>query len=387
MQREIKVGLLVVAAAAVFAVGVFLVGDRDQLFVSKNTYWVEFGSTSGLSRGASVQLDGVNVGQVDDIVLPEEITRQKIRVYLSVDERYRSRIREDSLARIKSLGLLGDKYVEITSGSPDAPTVPEGGEIEAAPQTDVDRLLASGEDVVDNVAAISVSLRNILQRMERGEGLLGELTAGDEEGEEMTESLRSTLASLDSILGKIDSGEGTLGRLFNDPTLAERVESAVARLEALLDSVEHGEGLLADLIHDAELSQRFSGAVGNLETTTGELGDLVTEIREGEGLLNKLLSDEEYATKVSADLEAMIENLRLVTEKINSGNGTVAQLVNDPSVYRALNDIIVGVNESKILRWLIRNRQKKGMRERYEERIDEMEAEGVEPPPLEGGGR
>lgn len=387
MQREIKVGLLVVVAVTVFAVGVFLVGDREQLFVSKNTYWVEFGSTAGLARGASVQLDGVNVGQVDDIVLPEKITRQKIRVFLRIDERYASRIRQDSLARIKSLGLLGDKYVEIISGTPDAPIVPAGGEIAAAPQTDVDRLLASGEDVVDNVAAISVSLKNILQRMERGEGLLGELTAGDEEGEQITDSLRSTLESLDSILAKIDRGEGTLGRLFNDPTLANRIESAVARLETLLDGVEQGEGLLADLIHDAELSQRFTGMVGNLETTTGELGDLVAEIREGEGLLNKLLTDEEYAAKVSADLEAMMANLRLITEKINSGDGTVAQLVNDPSVYQALNDIIVGVDESRILRWLIRNRQKKGIEVRYEERVDELEAEGVEPPPLEEGRR
>lgn len=374
MQREIKVGLLVVVAVAVFAWGIFLVGDRDQLFARKVGYWVEFETTTGLSRGGSVQIDGVNVGRVEDVVLPEEITRQKIRVYLNVDRRYASRIREDSVARIKSLGLLGDKYVEISSGSPESPMIPEGGQIQAAPQTDVDRLLASGEDVVDNVAAISVSLKNILQRMEEGEGLLGELTVGDEKGEKITDSLHSTLASLDSILSKIDRGEGTLGRLFNDPTLAERTESAVARLESLLDSFESGEGLLPDLLNDPELSDRFAGAVGNLETTTGELGDLVAEVRQGEGLLNKLLTDEEYAAKVSSDLEQMMENLRLISEKINSGDGTVAQLVNDPSVYQALNDIIVGVNESRLLRWLIRNRQKKGIEVRYEEAQKEQAA-------------
>ena len=68
-----------------------------------------------------------------------------------------------------------------------------------------------------------------------------------------------------------------------------------------------------------------------------------------------------------------------IAEKLNSGEGTVAQLVNDPAVYEALNDILVGVDESKFLRWLIRNRQKKGIEERYEDEVERMEDEGITP--------
>ena len=120
MLREVKVGLLVLAALVVFAAGIFLVGDRQQLFARKNSYTVKLDSTSGIARGGSVQLNGVNVGQVQRVTLPEDPSITQITVEVSVDRRFSSRIREDSLVRIKTLGLLGDKYIEISSGSVDA---------------------------------------------------------------------------------------------------------------------------------------------------------------------------------------------------------------------------------------------------------------------------
>jgi phospholipid/cholesterol/gamma-HCH transport system substrate-binding protein len=384
MQREIRVGLLTLTALVVLAIGIFVVGDRQQLFARTSDYKIRFDSTSGLSRGAQVQLSGVNVGQVTGVELPLMVSAQGITVSITVERQFEEHIREDSLARIKTLGLLGDKYIEISAGSSEAARIPAGGEIPAAPATDVDKLIASGEDLVENVVAMSVSLRTILARMERGEGLLGELvTSGEEGAGEVRRSLDSTLASIDSLVAKIDRGEGSLGVLINEPDLVTRVTSAVERLEATVAAFEGGEGILPALLHDAELRDRFTGLLGNLETTTGSLDSLVVELREGEGLLNKLLTDEAYAAKVSGDLERLIENLRLVSEKLNSGEGTVAQLLNDPAVYEAVNDILVGVDNSKFLRWLIRNRQKSGIEERYHDEVEEMEDQGIEPPPLD----
>ena len=363
MQREIKVGVLTLAALVVFATAIFVVGDRQQLFSRKSRYTIHFVSTAGLSRGASVQLNGVDVGQVAAVDLPATVSEEGITVVISVDRRFEIHIREDSLARIKTLGLLGDKFIELTAGTAAAAQIAAGGEIPAAPATDVDKLIASGEDVVENVMAMSISLRNMLARMERGEGLLGELTAGEEEGGgEIRDSLRSTLVSVDSLLAKIDQGEGTLGLLLNDPTLAHRLTDVVGRLEVTVAAFESGDGILPALLHDAEMRDSFKGLLANLEGTTGKVDALVADLREGEGLLNKLLNDKEYGDKISGDIEQLIENLTLVSEKLNSGDGTVAYLLNDPAVYEALNDILVGVDESKFLRWLVRNRQKSGIK-------------------------
>jgi phospholipid/cholesterol/gamma-HCH transport system substrate-binding protein len=382
MLREIKVGSLVLVAVVIFVTGIFLIGDRQQLFARKSGYLIQFPQTGGLARGASVQLNGVNVGKVARVILPTNFAEREITIEISLDRRYEERIREDSVARIKTLGLLGDKYIEISSGSTEAPQIPVGGTIPAAAATDVDDLIATGEDAAANVVAVSASLRTILSRLERGEGIVGELLVEGEEGDQQRTSLKGILVSIENLLEKIDEGQGTLGRLFNDDTLALRVESIISRLEITMAAFETGEGLLPGLLHDAETKARFDRVLTQLENTGSEVSDAIAELREGEGLLHKLLTDKAYGDKISGDLERLIENLTLVSEKLSSGDGAVAQLIGDPQVYEALNDILVGVDESKFLSWLIRNRQKKGIKVRYEDEVDAMEAQGLEPPPL-----
>jgi len=195
-SREVRVGLVVLAAIAVLAAGVFLIGDRHNLFHRKNYYYIQFTSAGGLKPGSPVQLNGVGVGTIDEVVLPRDPNERMIQIWVKIDSRYAGLIRgpqppgrpappkgnlsPPSGARVKTLGLLGDKYIEISSGGPQYPVIPDEGEIQAAQPTDVDALLASGEDVMDNVVQISHSLQVVLGRLERGEGLIGELTSDSE---------------------------------------------------------------------------------------------------------------------------------------------------------------------------------------------------------------
>ena len=194
MTREVKVGALVVAALAALAVSIFMVGERNNLFKRKNDYFVMFEAVGGLAAGSPVQLSGVTVGKVDRVVLPQAVDEKLLTVRISLDRHYGERIREDSVARIKTFGLLGDKYIEISSGSPGSRAVEVDGEIKASPPTDVDRLLVSGEDAVDNIVAISYSLRGILDRVNAGEGLLGELLMASESGERIKKSVVGTFS-------------------------------------------------------------------------------------------------------------------------------------------------------------------------------------------------
>ena len=127
--RPLRVGLLVVIAIVVLVAGILLIGGQNQLFTRKNEYYILFNSVSGLNAGNPVQLNGVDVGRVTSVVLPTEPSMNDIRVEIKVERRYASRVREDSQASIKTLGLLGDKYIELTSGSMSAEPIPDGGRI------------------------------------------------------------------------------------------------------------------------------------------------------------------------------------------------------------------------------------------------------------------
>ena len=374
-----RVGLLVMVALALAGVAVFLLGEKQNLFRAKNHYFVRLASANGLQVGAAVQLNGVNVGQVVKIILPEDMGETQLQVRLAVDARFEQRIRADSQARIKTLGLLGDKFVEISSGSPSSPVVPEEGEIPSAPTTNLEQIVSSGEDLMVNVLAISSQLAAILTRMERGEGLLGELTKDVEPGKKMTVELYATLESLRKAAEKIEGGKGPVPRLLNDEALGDKLASSVDRLDSILTKAESGDGVVASLLSDAEQKRKLERAFDSIERAAAEVGKIADRLEESEALLPKLLADEEYGKKVAADLERLLANLAVVSDKLAHGQGTAARLIDDPALYEAMNDIVIGINESKFLRWLIRNRQEKGIEKRYDDAVEAGEA----PPPAE----
>lgn len=375
MQREVKVGLLVVAAFVILGVAVFLVSERRNFFALKNRYYIQFETVLGLAPGSPTQLNGVTVGSVQRVVLPESVDEEMLTVWINVDRRYGDRVREDSTARIKTLGLLGDKFIEISSGSADSPLIPSDGYIPAAAPTDVEKLLATGGDAVQNTVAISYSLRNILARMEAGEGLLGELLTDSEAGRTAKQGLVAIMEAVRDITLQIHSGQGTVGQLIMDDDLAVQLTASVNRFNTVLTSLEGGEGLIADLLQNPETRDRVQTLLANLDKTTESLSVATEQLSSGKGLLPVMLNDEEMAGQILGDLQQMLENLNLVSEKLASGDGTLGRLIEDPEIYEALNDIVVGVDESKMLRWLIRNRQKSGIEVRYDSEVERLEAE------------
>lgn len=390
MSRETaaarRVGLLVLAALAVGIAALAVLGDRQNLFVRKNHYIVHFERVSGLAPGSQVQLNGVNVGSVERVVLPDDMGERLLEVRVAIDARHAERIREDSEARIKTLGLLGDKFLEVTSGSPAAAMVPDGGEIPSAAMTDVDRLAETGQDVVENVARIASQLAKILGSIERGEGVIGKLLMDPEAGEEVTEKLDTTLTAVRDAAKGLGDRRGAVGRLLHDRELAERVASAVGRLESVLAKADSGAGALPALLDDAATKERIDRILANLEETTERLGAVAGKLaKDGSDALGpKLLDDEEFGREVAAELTALLRNLRQVAEKLNEGDGSAARLLNDPRFAEAVEDILVGVNESRFLRWLIRNRQEKGIQRRFDDTVKELEEQGIEPEPLDG---
>jgi phospholipid/cholesterol/gamma-HCH transport system substrate-binding protein len=395
--RAFRVGLVILIAAAVLAAGIFLIGDKNNLFTTKNQYYVDFSSVSGLKPGSPVELNGVTVGTIQRVDLPENPWKRQIRVWLEIESRYGNRIRgpatpeqrvanqPGSVARIKTLGLLGDKFIEINSGSPGYPVIPPDGLIPAAQPTNVDALIASGEDVMDNVVEISSSLNKILDRMERGEGILGQLTKDTPQSKRLQESLVGTSESLERIASTIENGQGPIPRMLNDRALADQLARSLDRFEGILTQAQEGQGLLPALLNDPSARNQFNDTLASLNKVAQDLQRFTADLETSDALLPRLVKDEEYGREVAGQVRQFVERLNEISAKVSDGQGTASKLINDPQIYDAVNDVIIGVNESRILRWLIRNRQKKGIETRYEDEKKAIEEQGETPPPLDAG--
>jgi phospholipid/cholesterol/gamma-HCH transport system substrate-binding protein len=374
-ERTLRVGMLVAVAIAVLMIFLFAIGSEQKIFSRKNEYRVRLDSVTGLAEGNPVKISGVTVGVVKDVNLPFDPKAKDVDITLMVDRKYSGRIRTDSRARLKKLGLLADaSYVDITPGSPRFDELEPGSQIPAARQTNVDQLISSGEDLVDNLVQISYSLKNVLARVDRGEGLLGELTTSPETKERLTETLLSTLNKTNSVLEHIESGKGVIGKMIYDDAYADQLtgslSQAVTNLQSLISEVQgslkNGNGLLPALLNDPASKQKVMSLVDNLNATSANLAAVTGTFKEGQGIVPRLMTDKAFADQALSEFAGLVRDLNASVEKINQGNGTASKLLNDPAVYESINDILIGINESKLLRWLIRNRQEKGIEKRYD---------------------
>jgi phospholipid/cholesterol/gamma-HCH transport system substrate-binding protein len=156
--RQLRVGIFVMIAIAMFLGMIYALGARTRLFEPRYTIHAEFTEVAGLAAGATVRLAGVQIGRVAEVHLPAQ-PGGKVRVELDIARQFADRIRQDSVARIETQGLLGDKIVEITVGTARVPPLAPGRTLAARDPADIADVMSSGAQTVKNVAALAESLR------------------------------------------------------------------------------------------------------------------------------------------------------------------------------------------------------------------------------------
>jgi len=363
--RDVTIGSLFALALIVLALAVMVVGGETGLWFKRVHYQVVFPTATGLLVGAPVRLSGVQVGTVTGVRLPTDPGEVGIEVQIGIDPVYAERVRGDSRAALRILQFLtNEKYVEIVPGSPDEPPLEDGARIPRLVEIGV---VERGEAIAENLGEVTISLKNILGRLEAGEGLLGQMLQDPSFGREGLDALRGTLLNLHHISGELKAGKGTLGRLLNDDELASSLDSlgqTLDELAAIVHSLAEREGAVGMLLEEGGTAEQ---ALVDLRDAAGSFKRLAANLESREGLMGRLLSDPEYSAALADSLEATLGNVAEITDKINRGEGSLGALINDRELYDGAESVVVGANDSKFARWLLRRYRKKGILARDEE--------------------
>ena len=373
VSRRFRVGLVVVIALFATMIGIFMVGQRANLFRKKFPYSTHFESAAGLVPGNVVTLNGVVVGNVLEVNLSGDPADRTVRVNYDVVRRAGPMLRKGTRAAIKTRGLLGDKYIELAGGTAQEPEVPIGGEIPAAPGAGIEKLLEGSGDLMIDLSAIAKSLKAILGRTEKGEGLLGSLTSNSEESRQLGNSFNDALHSLNAILKKVEDGKGFAGRILVDEKYGKEagdslagalhsIQSLVAKID---EGVRSGNGAIPALLSDPEGKKKVYELVDNLTTAATNLAHITENLQKGSGAIPVLLNDPRFGKEFTDNLRSFSAHLDSISRKLDEGDGTAGKLINDPALFDAANRLVVGVNESALLRWLIKDRQKAGIKKEY----------------------
>ncbi len=231
------VGGVVFLGLLLFAGSIFLLGERGRYFSTQHPLRTSFTTVAGLHAGAAVRLAGVEVGRVTAIRLPAS-PGQKVRVDFNVAGDAIANVRGDSIARLETMGFLGDKFVELSVGSPETPRVADGATLAAEDPIDVAALVGQGRRLLGNAEDLSAALA-------RGQGALPWLI-NDPESKRLVRKLSQ---HLEEISGKVARGDGTVGALLNDPTLYDD-------LALLLEGAERSRLVRWGIRHEIESGRK-----------------------------------------------------------------------------------------------------------------------------------
>src|SRR5260221_350043 len=312
---ELRVGLFVLVALFVIAVGIFYVtgagflGPKYRL----RTYLPE---VAGISNGAPVRLDGVDIGNVEAIRfvprtpghIPEK--NRNIELVLRLDKRFQATVLTDSTAKLMTDGLLGNRYVNITRGFTGAP-LKENQEV---PGTAEQAL----SDVVASMQGLTVDIHDVIVRLESGQGTLGKLLTDDQ----AYNNLNGLLAKSNDIAGKIQKGEGTLGKLVASDEMYGKANATLDNINGVVSDVRSGKGTLGKLLNDPTLYDEAKKAIQNGNAMIGD-------VRSGKGSLGKLATDDELYNK----LRESTTNLANATAKLNDNTTTAGKPSSDTKLY------------------------------------------------------
>jgi len=348
-KREIKVGAFVLIGMIVVGLVVFLIGDERQAFKRKDMYGAVFDDVQGVKRGSTVRMGGIDVGSVTEVGYSDNPDDLKLYVKFTIVRDEARRIRMDSVATIESKGLLGDKAIVITPGSPGTERIPAGGTIPTKPQKDLGAM-------VSQITNIGNKAESVMGNLEKTTGAIA--------NEKFTQDLQGSVSSLNSVLKSVDQGDGYVGRLFKDPNEAERLSRTMANLEkattelnqtlrgvnAIVGRVQAGPGFAHDLVY-GDAPTRTVAQFGN---AAEEVALTLKGIREGNGPAKSLIYGDDNSQELMGNLNAMSRDLRHIVADVRAGKGTVGALLVDPSVYEDMKLVLGNVERNKALRALVR---------------------------------
>ncbi|MEO8522924.1 MAG: MlaD family protein, partial [Acidobacteriota bacterium] len=290
--RPVYVGAFVIVGLLLFAVGLFLIGNRRMLFDHSFDAYAEFANIAGLQNGAIVRVAGMAAGEVGEINVPPSPSG-RFRVRMRLREDLHQLIRVDSVATIQTDGLVGNKYVQVDAGTDQAMVVPPLGTIQSREPFDLSEMLQRMSKTVDLVTDTIVQVRGQLETalnsvsdiIDVAQGLMEDL---GNDARAIIASSRKVAADINTIVAGLREGRGSLGKLLNDDALYERVKTISAEAEKTVANVreasEQAKGAIADFRGD---QGPVNGVVGDLKQTLASAKDAMSDMAENTEALKR----------------------------------------------------------------------------------------------------
>jgi len=297
MWAKLKVGIVITLALLTLFITVFFAGNIQDIFSPKVQIKAQIKDARGLRRGSPVWISGIEIGSVKSIDLNPEYGTL---VTMSVNRGAMKFIKKDSQASVLTMGLLGDKYIEISNGSPQAELIKPGDMIKGAAQLEIQDIVNASSESIQKVTEFMDKFGNFIEKIEKGEGTIAKFLKDPS----IYDNLRETTKTLSGIVKDFKESEGTMKLLMKDPSLYNKLLNTTSSLEEFSSKLNRGQGTLRRLAEDPQLYE-------NLNTASKQLSLILEKIDAGEGVAGSLVKDKELNREMK---DTLVELKNSVTE-------------------------------------------------------------------------
>ncbi len=270
-SKYIKLGIFIVTGLALLVFALFYIGSKENLFSKSFDVYAVFENVSGLSQGSAIQFAGINVGSVQSIDI---IASNKVKVNMSIVSDVKKFIKKDSEASINSDGLVGNKVLSISSGTPGSASIENGDSIHSV------KPLSVG-DIINNLNQSTLEVNNLVR-------------------------------DVADIVEKVNNGEGTLGQLVNNESLFNNVDSLMASFSGASANVSN---ILAKATLVIDIVTRdIQNLQGSIDSIVSNVSDITQKMNSSQSLVGTLLTDTVFANNIKnvmVNADATTANLEL----------------------------------------------------------------------------
>ena len=318
LGKEEKVGLLVIMALISLTYLTFKAGNISLRKDRGTMLFADFDQVHGLEKGAQVRIAGVEAGKVRQITLKKTDGRPRLsmEIFPGIE------VREDTTVSIQSQGFMGEKYVELTPGEPDAPYLEEGGFIKVSEDhVDFDQLAQQVSGLVQDLKTVTGAIRETIASPEGKMALQESLNNVRASTAQLRNFLEQNTRQVQSIVGNFEEFTSNLNHLLAKNRL--NISQTIQDLQKFAETLREKAPVLADQV----------------KATTISLQDLIAENRDPlrEGVQN--------ANQLVLKLQGTADQLNGVLASINEGEGTLGKLVKDDALYNGLQDTLGGLKD------------------------------------------
>jgi phospholipid/cholesterol/gamma-HCH transport system substrate-binding protein len=284
-SKAVGAGAFVVIGLLLFAVGLFMIGERRLLFDRRFTVYTEFSRLGELEVGAPVSVAGAKAGEVVDIELPNSPSG-KFRVKMEVREALHPIIRTDSIAVSQSQGLVGGIFVNIGAGTDQAPRVANGGTIPSHDPFQISDLLQQASDTMMMIGDTVTSLRGDAERA------VTEVAGTAQDAHALLDQVRPDLEAIASngrvissdtreLVAKINDGQGTIGKLINDDELYQQFHQVADQAQDVMVNLHQVSDEARKAIVDFRSKDGpAQGMLADMRTTLGQAREATADLAD-----------------------------------------------------------------------------------------------------------